>query len=101
MGVGTQERLILALALDWCSRLGSNPSTPTIFNGATKMHAVAYNRLFLFLAFVGGLWAGDQFSDKDGNASIVSMLVCGIAAIGIGFLADTYCHYRNNKNKPL
>jgi len=29
VGVGTQERLILALALDWCSRLGSNPSTPT------------------------------------------------------------------------
>ena len=29
MGVGTQERLILALALDWCSRQGSNPCTPT------------------------------------------------------------------------
>ncbi len=33
VGVGTQERLILALALDWCSRLGSNPSTPTNFLG--------------------------------------------------------------------
>jgi hypothetical protein len=29
VGVGTQERLILALALDRCSRQGSNPCTPT------------------------------------------------------------------------
>ena len=62
------------------------------------MHIVAYNRLFLFLAFVGGLWVGDQISDNDGNASIASILVCGIVAIFIGFLADTYCY--NKKNKP-
>ena len=29
VGVGTQEGRINPLALDWCSRLGSNPSTPT------------------------------------------------------------------------
>lgn len=64
------------------------------------MYTVAYNRLFLFLAFVGGLWAGDQLGDKDGNASIGSILVCGIAAIAIGFLADTYCYRSKNKKKP-
>ena len=30
VGVGTREPLITALAVDDCSRLGSNPSTPTI-----------------------------------------------------------------------
>lgn len=64
------------------------------------MHMIVYNRLFLFLAFVCGLWAGDQLGDNDGNASISSILVCGIAAIIIGFLADTYCYRSKNKKKP-
>jgi hypothetical protein len=62
------------------------------------MYSVAYNRLFLFLAFVGGLWAGDRLGDSDGNASIVSILVCGIAAIAIGFMMDLYIHH--NKKTP-
>ena len=73
------------------------------------MIVIAYNQLLLFLAFVGGLWIGDMFGDNDGNASIGSILVCGIAAIAVGFFVDTYRYHKNkkdtyryhkNKNKP-
>lgn len=62
------------------------------------MYTITYNQVFLFLAFIGGLWAGDRLGDQDGNASINSIIICGIIAVAIGFIIDVY--RQRNKNTP-